>query len=247
VELLLGGEHSPNEATAVGEALHETEVRYVAVLRTLDRSVPVTPIRNVLRSVILSLKRADRNLADDLRDKIVYEAIGLSSASDIPDDFQSFEEAEILAEKAAIARKMIISFGDEISKVAEHFNYKSNLVRPGRPPIYSRVYLVHALAEIFETHEPNGRKAVISRNTRRPRGRVNDEDPFAGNFLPFIEHFLTSVNPPYMSEFWDGKLREQLRKLAEKRNRSPDVHKILAGDPDVRMVLKFMKQADELK
>ena len=93
---VLGGDPSASVATR----LLEIECRFIALLKTVDHSVPVAPLWRKYSS----LQRAtERRTPDQGEHNYVVRSLGFEDAGEVPHSIEDFQKATTLAEKAMIA------------------------------------------------------------------------------------------------------------------------------------------------
>lgn len=230
----------------VDHNLREIEVTYLTLLLTLDQSIRVKPIHDEIEMALRRIKSSALSLADEQRDKIVRITWDLLDDAPIPSTFDAFQACETIAQRAAVARAMMLRVSEEFEEVERFFDYKRGLSGPGAPAKYATVYLVFALADLFERVGWKQRRAYIVNGPYRGAGRVDGEHDQT-DFETFIFEFMLHVDKAALLSQPIGRSREQLRSLTERVHRKPDLHRILDGDPDTETIIEFVTEADKIK
>jgi hypothetical protein len=223
----------------------EIELRFVVLKRTVDRSVPPTPIKKALASVRNRLIAAEGVLRDDERDGVVRAELGLPEGQPLPASREAFDDANTLAERAAIARAMLLSFSEDLDEVTRFFDYKANLSAKGASTQFSIIYAVNALADLFERENTLDRKAAIN------LGISTDEDEdhyrYTGAFRWFMTEFLKKADDSFMFVEGSNTFADRLRKLTLRRQADPKLFELLHGQVTVEDTLEFMKRAEAIR
>jgi predicted CopG family antitoxin len=226
----------------------EVQLRYLVLAKTLDQTIPPTPIKHAVRSLKNRVSVAMQALADPDRDKIVQQMMGLPDNAPIPASRPAFEGAQSIAERAAIAHAMIAQFATDISDLEKFFDYKSDLTPRGNQTKFAITYAVNALADVFENENALDRKASINMGIR-----LNDEDDqgdflrYTGVFLRFMTEFFRRVDDSEMATSGSNSFADRLRRLTANRRKDPELFRLLHGDVQVETLLEFMRRAEEAR
>ena len=230
----------------VDHNLREIEVTYLTLLLTVDQSIRVKSVHGDVDMALRRIKASARSLADEKRDEIVRLTWSLQDDSPIPSTLDAFEACETLAQRAAVARAMMLRVSEEFAVVERFFDYKRGLSGPGAPAKYATVYLVFALADLFERVGWKKRKAYIVNGPSPQTCRVDGEHDQI-DFETFVFDFILHIDEATVLSQPIVKSREQLRSLTERVHREPDLHRILDGDPDTETIIEFVTEADKIK
>ncbi|MEM5518949.1 hypothetical protein WNY37_18465 [Henriciella sp. AS95] len=239
-----------DDEIAIEEAIDEVLVRFLALQKTVDMTVPAKSVFSTISAVERSLNSAIRNLNDPDRDAAVTE-----TSTDQPEDHSPSAKdiwmSKSLAAKVTATRQYLIETHREILELKRFFNYKSGLVKAGRPSTYSMLFAVHALAEIFEARNTKGLDAQVSQvvdgGRQDQKGRNHNQYRYEGAFLSFVTSFYMKVVPEQINRGNEG-FPDQVRKFARLRLEDPDAHKLLYADNASHFqFLEFMKRADAMK
>lgn len=235
----------------IGREITEIQVRYEAIQKTLDQSVPAKPVYQTLKSLKLSLARSINQLHDDDRDEIVRFLNGCPDCDEIPSDIDGFNGARSIAERAAISHNLITKFSKDIDELIKFFDYKSGMVTRGNPSKYATLYAVHALANLFEAKNLVGATALVgetvSTNKNAAVSRSFNHRRYTGPYLQFVLAFFHTVDPSELGRRNYEGFADYVRKLAAGRRRDPHLFKLLHGEASVHSILEFMKRADAIK
>jgi hypothetical protein len=109
--------------------LIEIEVRYLALSKTVDHSVPAEPIYQNLRMLRGRLRTAADRLDDPDRDAAVRYVGGLSEEDPIPAGIEAFRASQSISERAARAKSTLNAMAAEIDEMVSYFDYKYPLTR----------------------------------------------------------------------------------------------------------------------
>ena len=242
-------ELSPDEFDETSQStlfnrLLDIRLRYLVLSKTLDQSVPPTPIMDALRSVKNRTRAAVRELNDDDRDEQVRELAGIE---DISSGLAAFEKANTLAERAAIAAATVRQFDSILTEMAEFFDYKAGMMPRGNQTKFGLIYAINALAETFETWNSFDRNATINKSIiGRGDSERMGEAGYTGPFIKFIEGFFRWADDSQLD--WRGEtLRDRIRRLTIERKKDPDLHRLLDGVVEVSALLEFMKRAEAVR
>jgi hypothetical protein len=246
IDGLIGTQGTPDLRGELDRELSHIEVTYLTLLLTTDQSVRVKEVHDEIGLASRRIASSVRNLADPQRDQIVRFTWGIDDDGQIPSSLESFEGCQTIAQRAAVARSMLQRFQEELAKVEFFFDYKRGLSGPGKPTKYGLVYLVFAMADLFERVGWQGKKAYIA-NATRPGGGGGRESPDQLDFETFVFEFLRHIDEAEILSQPFSKAREQLRSLTERVHRDPDLHRLLDGDPPTETVLQFVERADLIK
>ena len=143
------------------DIITEIQLRYLVLAKTLDQTIPPTPIKHAVRSLNKRVVVAVDALADPDRDVIVRQMTGQSDDVPIPHTRAAFDAAQSIAERAAIAHRMVAKFAEDIAGLEEFFDYKSNLTPRGNQTKFAVIYAVSALANLFENENKLERLSLI--------------------------------------------------------------------------------------
>lgn len=234
----------PDQAR-LAESLMEIRLRYLVLSKTLDQSVPPTPIMHELLSLRNRAKTAARTTADEDRDQIVRD---LMQESEIPGDLDAFKAANTLAERAAIAHAAIEKFRVAVEEMSKFFDYKAGMMPKGNQTKFGLIYAINALAGLFEAENQVGRRATINRYINH--GSLDDWAngmTYTGPFIDFVEQFFIWTDSSLFDWTTGNRLKDRIRTLAIKRAADPHLHRLLDGRVDVETMLTFMKRAEALR
>jgi hypothetical protein len=243
---LSDGSMGPHDQERLAEQLHEVRLRYLVLSKTLDQRVPPTEIMKQLRSLRNRTQEAARVLKDDDRDATVAMTMGLENPADIPDTDEAFRDANTLAERAAIAQRIVEKYASYINELSEFFNYKADLYPKGNQTTFGMIYAVNALGAMFERENGIGRSATISKNV----SPVNSDEGayrFTGPFLEMLTEFFHAVDDSQLSGVGTKSFRERARRLSMHRKKDPDLHLLLHGQVTVEIMLEFMSRAEAVR
>ena len=229
--------------------LVEIEVRYVALCKTLDHSVPAAPIYQNLRMLRGRLRSAAESLNDPDRDAAVRFVSGLPEEEPIPAGIDAFRTSRSIAERAARANSTLNAMAKDIDEMIDYFDYKYGLVTRGNPSKFGLMYAVNALAALFEDESDRGLKAVVSETFTDARHRTPNARRYYGEFLNFVTNFVRAVDPQQMTpnRDIDEGFQDRVRKMAQARRKNPDLFKLLHGIVTVDVMLDFMRQTEAIK
>lgn len=236
----------PHDQERLAEQLHEVRLRYLVLSKTLDQRVPPTEIMKQLRSLKYRTKEAARVLKDEDRDVTVALTMGLENPNDIPDTDEAFRDANTLAERAAIAQRIVIKYAAYIDELSVFFDYKADLYPKGNQTSFGMIYAVNALGAMFERENAGGRSATISKNV----SPVNSEEGayrFTGPFLEMLTKFFHTVDDSQLSGVGTKSFRERARRLSMHRKKDPDLYLLLHGQVTVEVMLEFMSRAEAVR
>ncbi|MBI1493173.1 hypothetical protein [Halocynthiibacter styelae] len=222
---------------ALALRLLEIECRFVALLRTVDHSVPVAP----LFKKYSSLARATQKRVEvDGEDDYVAQSLGYDDVRAVPHTLDDFRNASTLAEKALIADLITEDFAMAAAELAKHFNYKRQMFGRGAARTYSLIYAVLALVAPFEAHSPTGHVAAVTISA--------DGSRHEGAFLDFVLAFTFIVDAGTIGLRPTDGFNERVRKIAQKRAVDVDLVALLDRENiDADVMLDFMARADALK
>jgi hypothetical protein len=234
----------PDEDQArLAASLMEIRLRYLVLNKTLDQSVPPTPIMQELHSLRNRARTAVQSTADEDRDQIVRD---LLQVTEIPGDLDAFRSANTLAERAAIAHAAIKQFRAEVEEMSKFFDYKAGMMPKGNQTKFGLIYAINALAALFEAENQQGRRATINRY----QGSLEDSHDgvvYTGPFIDFVEAFFHWTDDSLFDWSTGNRLKDRIRTLTIKRAADPDLHSLLGGLVTVKTVLTFMKRAEALR
>lgn len=246
IDGLAGAHATPAVRVELDGELQHIEVIYLTLLLTTDQSVPVKDVHSEVDLALRRIKSSIRNLADPERDQIVRLTLDIRDDGPIPSSLEAFEDCQTIAQRAAVAQSMMKRFQDELVKVEGFFDYKRGFSGPGKPTKYGLVYIVFALADLFERVGWQGKKAYIANAARSGSGK-EQHTPEQLDFETFVFQFLRHIDEAEVLSQPFSKAREQLRSLTERVHRDPDLHKLLDDDPPTEIVLQFIERADVIK
>lgn len=232
----------------IDQHITEVQLRYLVLAKTLDQSIPPTPIRNALSSLNNRLSAATDVLNDPDRDAVVKEMLGLSEGSVLPATREAFELAETFAERAAIASQMVANFAKDVAGMEAYFDYKSHLTPRGNQTKFAMAYAISALADLFESENRLGRKAAVNVGIR-----LKDDDDqgdflrYTGVFLRFMIEFFRKVDDSEMANLGSNSFADRLRLLTAQRRKDPDLFRLLHGNVSVETMLEFMRRVEEAR
>lgn len=233
------------ELDRLDHIITEVHLRYLVLAKTLDQTIPPTPIKRELGSLNNRLTSAKRTLNDPSRDEIVREMLGLSEGAEIPASREAFEQAQSFAERAAIASQMVANFARDVAGMEEFFDYKSRLTPRGNQTKFALAYAVSALAELFENKNGLERKAAVNR--RISKKDAEDDLRYTGVFLRFMIEFFRKVDDSEIATLGSNSFADRLRLLAVQRREDPSLFRLLEGDVRVETILEFMKRVEETR
>lgn len=221
----------------VAMRLLEIECRFVALLRTVDQSVPVAPLFKKYSYLSRNVGRSFNSEADHT---YVAKSLGYDDIEKVPHSLDDFKNASTLAEKALIAELMVQNFSQTLNEVASHFDYKRRMFGRGASRTYSLVYAVLALAVEFEAYNHEGRPAAVTVSA--------DGSRHEGPFLDFVTNFVYVVDAGTIGLRPTDGFNERVRKIAQKRSVDPEMVAVLDQfDVDADAMLNFLERADALK
>lgn len=227
-----------DEASApIGARLFEIECRFIALLKTVDHSVPVAPLWRKYSN----LQRATQRRTPDQGERnYVVRSLGFDDVKQVPHSIEDFQKATTLAEKALIADVIAEDFGEAMREIAQHFNYKRKKFGRGASRTYSLIYAVLALAPVFETNNTFGKVAGV---TLAVHGSGHE-----GLFLEFVQEFVRVVDAGTIGLRPTDGFNERVRKIAQKRAADTELIGLL-DQPivDAEVMLDFMERSDALK
>lgn len=225
------------ENSNIALRLLEIECRFIALLRTVDQSVPTAPLfkkYSYLNRVVN--KRLDTPSSYDY----VAKSLGYEDFRDVPHSLDDFHNASTLAEKALIAELIAAKFGVALEQISDHFDYKRQKFGRGATRTYSLVYAVLALAFEFEAHNRTGHVAGVTVAT--------DGSRHEGVFLDFVLSFVRVVDAGTIGLRATDGFNERVRKIAQKRTSDTGLVGLLDSNAiDTEVMLDFLSRADALK
>ena len=230
--------------------LIEVEVRYLALCKTVDHSVPAEPIYHNLRMLRGRLRTAADRLDDPDRDAAVRFVGGLSEGDPIQAGIEAFRASQSISDRAARANSTLHAMAADIDEMIAYFDYKYGLVTRGNPSKFGMLYAVNALASLFEKENDRGLKASVSESIASGiAGRITNARRYQGDFLNFVTSFFRSVDPLQMApnRDIDEGFQDRVRKMAQARRKNPDLFKLLHGNVTVDVMLDFMRQAEAIR
>lgn len=241
------GMRSEEDERVMAEKLFEIYIRYEAILVSVDQSISPIPVHGQLQKLLRSIEKAMEALDDETRDSVVIEMGEYSSIDDVPVTKNAFDNANSLAEKVTIARQVIGVSLFQIKHMTEHFDYKRRLLIPGKPPKYAFAYAVFALAEVFEEYDQQERSASVNEKVSPQAAHWTDNYSYSGAFLDFVTAFFRKHNPIQIDDHIGNGFAGAVRKMAQRRKGSPELHLILHGKTKAQEVIDFMIGIDSLR
>ena len=175
IDGLAGLHAAPDVRDEVDQELHRIEATYLTLMLTTDQSVRVKEVHEEIGSALRRIKSSVRNLADPERDRIVRFTWGIEDDGPLPSSLEAFEGCQTIAERATVARAMLQKVQEDLTKVEFFFDYKRGFSGPGKPTKYALVYLVFALADLFERVGWQEKKAYIVNGPPPRSGRMQDQ------------------------------------------------------------------------
>lgn len=248
IECLSDDPMSDADLDRLNSVIAEVQLRYLVLAKTLDQTVPPTPIKYAIRSLTKWVAVAAGALDDPDRDAIVKQMVGLSEDASIPASRAAFESAQSFAEKAAIAHKMVAQFAADIADMDKFFDYKASLTPRGNQTKFALAYAVSALADLFENENTLERKSSINLGIRlSSEDDQGDFRRYTGVFLRFMIEFFRRVDDSEMANLDSNSFADRLRLLTAHRRKDPDLYRLLHGDVQVETLLEFMKRVEEAR
>ncbi len=242
---VLYDEPVPSEDQALlAASLMEIRLRYLVLNKTLDQSVPPTPIMQELLSLGNRTKTAARTTADADRDQIVRD---LMQVSEIPGNLDAFLAANTLAERAAIAHAVVEQFRVAVEEMSRFFDYKAGMMPKGNQTKFALIYAINALAALFEAENQSGRRATINRYEGKNLEDWADGVTYTGPFIQLVEAFFVWTDSSLFDWTSGNRLKDRIRTLTIKRATDPDLHRLLEGPVTVETMLTFLKRAEALR
>lgn len=244
-ELQEGKQHN------LGKAIDEITVRFLAFQKTIDKSVPAAPVYQAAHKASRTIAQAIKSLEDEDRDQIVDEITDRQDAPRSGNLQERFDESESLAEKVTVFRDYLQEVESNLKTASDLFDYKQGLVTRGNPSKYAMAYAVLALADLFERENTRKVKAIVNEyadgNREGRLGRNFNSRRYTGHFLDFVQAFYYIVVPEQANFQNNEGFADQVRKIAQRRGRSPDAHKLLDKDVTAAKILEFMERIDAIK
>jgi hypothetical protein len=232
----------------LNDMVTEVQLRYLVLAKTLDQTIPPTPIKHAIRSLSKRVIVAVDALADPDRDMIVRQMTGLPDDASMPSTRAAFDDAQSIAERAAIAHEMVAKFAKDIAGLEEFFDYKSNLTPRGNQTKFAMIYSVGALAGLFENENKFDRKASVNIGIRlNEDADQGDWTRYTGMFLRFMIEFFRQVDDSEMATLDTNSFADRLRTLTAQRRKDRELFKLLHGDVQTDKLLEFMKRAEETR
>ncbi|WP_136440727.1 hypothetical protein [Pacificoceanicola onchidii] len=242
------GDDQPEEQTRIAEEISEVTVRFLAIKKTIDQTVPVQSTHDTLKSLLNALRKTSVSLEDADRDVIVTALrASQDQHSRAPTAAQIWKE-ESLIEKVDATAKYIQATMDDLSAIVDLFDYKNDIRGRGRPSLYAKVFAVHALAAIYEKENADGHKAQVNEVVNNGRSDLFNERRYTGGFLRFVTEFYVSVVPEEVVGRHNDGFADHVRQLARNRDKDPNLISLMMGQTvTVEQTLEFMKRADAVK
>jgi hypothetical protein len=243
-------EHDADIASEIENEIDEVLVRFLALQKTVDLSVPTRDPFDAISRLTNTMKSSIDKLYDADRDAVV-RATSPEANSKEPTCADDILVLSSLAAKVTATRDYLIKTQQELERLEIFFNYKRGLIKSGRPSKYAMIFAVHALADIFERYNTRGLEAQVNefedggRNGKK--GNNHNARRYTGKFLFFVTSFYMKVVPEQANQANEG-FADQVRKYARLRLQDREVTKLLyEKDTNHFHVLEFMKRADALK
>jgi hypothetical protein len=250
LEALTDGGFAADEAEEIVADIHEVRVRYLAIQKTLDLSVPVKPVHRELSGLRRALEKSITRLEDEDRDAGVRFFNELEPDEELPNGEAAFDAAGSISERVGIARNRILTWADELDRMLDYFNYKQGLVTRGNISLFATKFAVLALADMFEARNTMGRKASVSETLDYGRRGAHNDSPnarrYTGKFLDFVTAYFQTVDPQQFTRAVDEGFQDRVRKVAKAQKKDQEVFKKLYDDVTVEDVLDFMRRAEKL-
>lgn len=236
-------------AESVRDRVHkeivEIQIRYLVLSKTLDQSIPPTPIMKALKSLQTKTALTAQTLADPVRDEIVRGMTGKEPDQPLSASREAFEAAGSLAERAAIAHGFISSVSKDLEVMAGFFDYKAGLTPRGNKTQFAMIYVINALADLFERTNTWQRKAAVNLGIDiKSDANTGEYYRYTGKFLPFTREFFYRVDDAQMSHLEGNSYAERLRQLVAGRKNDKDLFRLLHRDVSVETMLDFMRRAE---
>ena len=233
------------DETRLYREIVEVQLRYLVLAKTLDQSVPPTPIKMALKSLHIKAEKSLETLRDPDRDEVVN---GYRDEGSLGSTRADFDNANSFAEKASIAFRMVESFSRDLKAMSEFFDYKAGLTPRGNTTQFAMIYAISALADLFERENTKDRSANVNMGIR-----LNEEDEqgdwlrYTGLFLAFAVEFFRRVDDSQIVSLEGDSLSDRIRKLARSRKNDPGLFQLLHGDVQVETMLEFMRRAERVR
>ncbi|MCK4814892.1 hypothetical protein KA005_03905, partial [bacterium] len=90
IRILIDGDVSPDLDQKIGEEIFEVQVRFEAIQKTIDYSVPAKPVHESLQMLKKDNNKSYKKIYEETRDINVKQLTGLDVDDEIPNDINSF-------------------------------------------------------------------------------------------------------------------------------------------------------------
>lgn len=234
------------QAIRIGQQIDEIRIRYLAVQKTLDISVPAKPVHTNLSRINKWLSKALEELEDPDRDAAVEQLRSENQPDPSVGLQQKFAHSQNIAEKVTIIRNHLKDLSTDLDPIVDFFEYKRGLCTKGQPSKYALAYAVNALAALFEAENTRELKASVNHSANETT-KTGNVLKYTGQFLDFVLTFLWLIVPEQLSRKHHEAICDQIQALTKKRKKDPTLYQLLDQPTSVEDVLKFMKRADAIK
>ena len=234
------------DATRIGKQIDVVRIRYLAVQKTIDVSVPAKPVHTNLKRINHWLSKALDELDDPDRDAAVEQLKDEDQPTSSLGLQQKFEHSQNIAEKVKIIRDHLKDLSADLDPIVEFFEYKRGLCTKGQPSKYALAYAVNALAALFDAENTKELKASVNHSINE-NSRTGNALKYTGQFLDFVLTFLWLIVPEQLSRKHHEAICDQIQASTKKRKKDPTLYQLLNQPASVEDVLEFMKRADAIK
>ncbi|MFY0681489.1 MAG: hypothetical protein JXR13_13025 [Thalassovita sp.] len=234
------------QAIRIGQQIDKIRIRYLAVQKTLDISVPAKPVHTNLRRINHWLSKALDELDDPDRDAAVEQFKDEGHQATSLRLQQKFEHSQNIAEKVTIIRDHLKDLSDDLDPIVDFFEYKRGLCTKGQPSKYALAYAVNALAALFDAENTKELKASVNHSINETT-KTGNALKYSGQFLDFVLTFLWLIVPEQLSRKHHEAICDQIQSSTKKRKKDPTLYQLLDQPASVEDVLEFMKRADAIK
>jgi hypothetical protein len=239
------------EKNEFSDQVFEVAVKYEALLTSVDYSIEPGRIHKQLRQVTTKLSNVIEVLDDEIRNQVVCEMMDCAGLNELPKTMVAFEAAPSLAAKVTITELLLKEALNQFLEIEKHFQYKGGVATVGTPAKYAFSFAVFALAEVFEQHDQQQRKAMVSQ-----RSTASDTDDgmnwsglfsYSSGYLRFVRSFFEIYNPNEFRDRVATGFDTAVRRAAQKRKKNPNLHQLLDGKTNSQDVLDFMVGLDAIR
>jgi hypothetical protein len=239
------------EKNEFSDQVFEVAVKYEALLTSVDYSIEPGRIHKQLRQVTTKLSNVIEVLDDEIRNQVVCEMMDCAGLNELPKTMVAFEAAPSLAAKVTITELLLKEALNQFLEIEKHFQYKGGVATVGTPAKYAFSFAVFALAEVFEQHDQQQRKAMVSQ-----RSTASDTDDgmnwsglfsYSSGYLRFVRSFFEIYNPNEFRDRVATGFDTAVRRAVQKRNKNPNLHQLLDGKTNSQDVLDFMVGLDAIR